>query len=505
MKKQMLTFIVFIISGTLFWSCSDDCSSNTTEPANISPSCVITSPSELLTYEKGSALEVNVTADDTDGNVFEVRYYIDGIQEGTDKDSPYSYAFETGELEVGSHTIKTTAVDTDGAKTSDSVEVVINVIPGCRITYPFDDSYFTSGDDIEIIVSASDAEKNSKIVTKADFYVDDSLISSDTASPYTADWTMGGHGSVISVVVTDDQGSISTDSIRVYLNEVVTFTDTNLEQAVRITITKPVGSIYSSDLGNITEFDAFHMIITDLDGMEYFRSLETLSLGENQIVDITPLSDLKNLKNLHLDYNYISDISPLEDLSALETLTLVYNNVADLSSLRNLTSLDCIDFSFNQINDISVLRNLTVLTSVAISQNQIADITPLENLTGIKILRLGYNDISDITSLNLLSNISNLDLNDNQIDDITVLSNFNELFSVNLSNNSISEITAFRHLPKIRNIYLENNNVSNIYPLVQNPDFAGLGMLYLPINPLDSVSINVYIPELQSRGITVSW
>jgi len=505
MKKMAFIFIVFIISGTLFWSCSDDCSSNPTEPANTSPTCVITGPSALLTFEKGNALEVKVDAEDTDGNIFEVRYYMDGIQEGTDKDSPYSYAFETGELEVGSHIIKATAVDSDGAKTSDSVEVIINVIPGCRITYPFDESYFTSGDEIQIKISAIDAEKNSKFVTKADFYVDDLLISSDTASPYTADWTMGVHGSIIKVVVTDDHGSISSDSIEVYLNEVVTFADPNLEQAVRAKITKPVGSIYSSDLGNITEFDAFHMIITDLAGMEYFRSLETLSLGENQIVDITPLSDLKNLKNLNLDYNYISDISPLEDLSALETLTLVYNNVGDMSALRNLTSLDCIDFSFNQINDISVLSNLTVLTSVAISQNQIADITPLENLTGIKILRLGYNNISDITSLNLLSNISNLDMNDNQIDDITVLSNFNELFSVNLSNNSISEITAFRHLPKIRNIYLENNNVSNIYPLVQNPDFAGLGSLNLAINPLDSVSINVYIPELQSRGIMVSW
>lgn len=505
MKKTAFIFIVFIISGTLFWSCSNDSSSNTTEPANITPTCVITSPSELLTYEKGSALEVNVAADDTDGNVFEVRYYMDGIQEGTDKDSPYSYAFETGELEVGSHTIKATAVDTDGAKTSDSVEVVINVIPGCRITYPFDDSYFTSGDDIEIIVSASDAEKNSKTVTKVDFYIDDSLISTDSASPYTASWAMGGHGSIIKVVVTDDRGSISTDSIRVYLNEVVTFPDTNLEQAVRAKITKPVGSIYSSDLGNITEFDAFLMIIIDLAGMEYFRSLETLYLGDNQIVDISPLSDLKNLKNLHLEHNYISDISPLEDLAGLETLTIAYNSVDDLSALRNLTALNYIDFTFNQIDDITVLSNLTDLASINLSQNQITDITPLENLTGIEILRLGYNDISDITSLNLLSNISNLDLNDNQVNDISVISNFNELFSVNLRNNNISDITAFRTLKKIRNIYIENNNVSNIYPLVQNAEFAGLGYLDLTINPLDTVSINVYIPEIQSRGIMVSW
>ncbi|MDD3045001.1 MAG: Ig-like domain-containing protein [Candidatus Delongbacteria bacterium] len=507
MKKLGLVFIGLIITGALFWSCSEDNSTTITEVEadNVAPTCAITSPASSRIFEKGSALEVKVDAEDTDGNVFEVRYYIDGVQDGTDKDSPYSYSFETDELEVGSHIIKATAVDSDGAKTSDSVEVVINVYPGCHITYPIDNSYFTSGDDIEIMASASDDEKNAKTVSKVDFYAGDLLISTDTTSPYTAGWTMGDSDCMIIVKTTDDHGSVSSDSIDVWLNKEVIFSDANLEQAVRTEITKPVGTIYSSDLGYITEFEAYLLGIIDLKGMEHFRSLETLNLFQNQISDLTPISDLKNLKILHLDNNMISDLSPLEDLSELETLSLGYNNVVDISALRNLTKLNYIDFSFNQIAEINALSNLTGLTSVNLSQNQIIDITSLKNLTGIKILRLGNNDVSDISSLNLLSDISNLDLNDNQIDDITVMSNISELNSVNLRNNNITDISAFRNLPKIRNIYLENNQVSDIYPLVQNSDFAGLGNLELNINPLDSVSINVYIPEIQSRGIMVSW
>ncbi|MBN2835185.1 MAG: hypothetical protein JXR48_09490, partial [Candidatus Delongbacteria bacterium] len=269
MKKILIIFISLSITGLLFWSCSEDDSNSTvTGPENEFPTCVITSPFPLSTFEKGIDLTVNVNADDTDGNVFEVRYYLDGIQDGSDKDSPYSYSFDTATLNVGSHIIKATAVDTDGAITSDSVEVVINVFPGCHITYPLDDSYFTSGDDIEIIASAWDDEKNAKTVTKVDFYVGDLLILTDTTYPYTADWTMGNSDCMLIVKTTDDHGSVSSDSIDVWLNEEVNFADANLEQAVRTKITKPIGPIYSSDIGNIIEFEAYILNIIDLSGME---------------------------------------------------------------------------------------------------------------------------------------------------------------------------------------------------------------------------------------------
>ncbi len=507
MKKLGMIFVGLVMAGSLFWSCSEDNSTTITQvdADNIAPSCVITSPAPSLTFEKGSDLTVDVDADDTDGNIFEVRYYMDGIQKGTDKDSPYSYSFDTPGIGTGDHIIKVTAVDTDGAKTSDSVEVVINVLPGCAITFPADKSYFTEGDDVSIAVSAADDEKDSKSVTRVDFYIDGAFISSDTESPYAADWTMGGHESIIKAVVTDDLGSVTSDEVHVLLNVPVTFADANLEQAVRTKIIKPAGTIYSSDVGYVTSLEAYSSNISDLSGMEYFISLDSLTAHDNQISDLTPLQDISGMKLIYIDRNNISDLTPLANLTELEALDLSYNNISDISALSNLVKLKYVTLASNQIGNISALRNLTDLEVISVADNNITDITPLEYLTGLVQIRANENNISDISSLKLLSELNYLNLNDNQIDDIFVMSNFNKLFSVYLNNNNIGDITAFRFLPKIRNIYLYNNDVSNIYPLVQNPDYAGLGLLELPLNPLDSLTVNVYIPELQSRGIMVSW
>ena len=52
-------------------------------------------------------------------------------------------------------------------------------------------------------------------------------------------------------------------------------------------------------------------------------------------------------------------------------------------------------------------------------------------------------------------------------------------------------------------LYLETNQIDDILPLVENPGLGGGDQVNLEDNPLSSESINVYIPELEARGVTV--
>ena len=47
------------------------------------------------------------------------------------------------------------------------------------------------------------------------------------------------------------------------------------------------------------------------------------------------------------------------------------------------------------------------------------------------------------------------------------------------------------------------NQVNNIYPMIQNTGIGSGDKVHLECNPLSSISINIHIPELQSRGATV--
>jgi hypothetical protein len=77
------------------------------------------------------------------------------------------------------------------------------------------------------------------------------------------------------------------------------------------------------------------------------------------------------------------------------------------------------------------------------------------------------------------------------------------LTSLSASERNISDLTGLEYCTNLTELDLRYNEISDISPLVQN---AGLGegdTIYLQGNPLNWDSINVYIPELRGRGVTV--
>jgi internalin A len=105
----------------------------------------------------------------------------------------------------------------------------------------------------------------------------------------------------------------------------ITFAEPNLEAAIRQTIGKREGTIYQSDLEELTSLQAIDRGIIDITGLEDCTGLTRLVLEDNQIGDITPLSDLINLELLDPNGNQVSDITPLENLTSLSYLYLADN------------------------------------------------------------------------------------------------------------------------------------------------------------------------------------
>ena len=113
--------------------------------------------------------------------------------------------------------------------------------------------------------------------------------------------------------------------------ETVTFSDENLDAAIRDTLGKPAGKeITASELANLTVLSASSSGITDLSGIEYCVNLIELDLSNNQISDITPLSTLTNLTVLNLNINRIINISAISNLTNLNWLNIQYNDIGDL-------------------------------------------------------------------------------------------------------------------------------------------------------------------------------
>ncbi|MGB5925313.1 MAG: leucine-rich repeat domain-containing protein [Dehalococcoidia bacterium] len=309
------------------------------------------------------------------------------------------------------------------------------------------------------------------------------LVATPDACYYFVNWT-GDVGTVANINAASTTITMNGDySITANFaeEEAVTFPDPNLEAAIRGAIGKPTGPICPSDLEGLTYLSASGSNIADLTGLEHCTSLTVLLLGSNQISDISPLANLTNLIHLTLDRNQISSIS----------------------ALANLTNLTDLNIQSNQISSISALANLTNLTHLNIQSNQISSISPLVNLTNLANLHLSNNQISDISSLANLTNLTQLSIIGNQISDISPLANLTNLTQLQLPGNQISDISPLANLTNLTSLSLGSNQISDIYPLVQNTGLGTGDHVWLDDNPLSSDSINIYIPELEARGVTV--
>lgn len=109
--------------------------------------------------------------------------------------------------------------------------------------------------------------------------------------------------------------------------------------------------------------------LRNINDIKLFTEIEQISLGKNNITDITAFSKMNKLKRIWLYDNSISDIRPLENLTNLEELYLWDNSISDLTPLKKLKNLKELNLQNNYISDPSPLYGLKQLEVLVIGDN----------------------------------------------------------------------------------------------------------------------------------------
>lgn len=222
--------------------------------------------------------------------------------------------------------------------------------------------------------------------------------------------------------------------------------------------------------------------VTDITGLEYFTSLETLSLKFNSVSDIKPIEGISTLKVLILGENPISSIN-LDKLGELTDLRLYGTNISeiDLSKTPKLESLylqrtkvSKVDLTPLQSLDQALLNKCSNLTELKASNlPSVTRIDAVEcNLSSFEIsdcpsLRELHLNSNKLTSIN----VSNLPLLmwlfvfDNQISSIDLSANValrefrasnNPLTEVNLSTNENLVALELENMSKMKTLNIKN-------------------------------------------------
>lgn len=198
-----------------------------------------------------------------------------------------------------------------------------------------------------------------------------------------------------------------------------------------------LSKIYSIELKNK------NLTSDDLNGLELFSNVSVIDLSDNNITDISVLSNLKRLYSINLSNNDVTDVSILKNLENLDIINLSgNNNVTGYEYLNNLYQLNLSNTNLVILNDIS---NNEKMYQLDLSNNTQLDYNNIKLPKNISYLLLDNTNFSN-SNLSDLKNLYSLSIKNNNLKNLNSLANIKSLTSLDVSNN---EITDFSTLTEI--------------------------------------------------------
>ena len=231
--------------------------------------------------------------------------------------------------------------------------------------------------------------------------------------------------------------------------------------------------------------------LRDVSRLASLGGLVTLNLSGNEIMDLRPLAGLTGLRTLYLDNNPIRDFSPLYTLENLKSLSIkgIELTESQLSAL-SMALPNCAVHSEKaqqEIQDIS-FGGVTFSSDAAdldLSDMGIWDISALSGCQYITRLNLSGNNISDLSPLMNLPYLQWLDISYNNVSDLKPLMGISPLYFLNASHNAISGTSAFTMMSGLNTLYLDSNPIRDFSGLRKLKSIQILGLTETGLNDGD--------------------
>jgi hypothetical protein len=172
----------------------------------------------------------------------------------------------------------------------------------------------------------------------------------------------------------------------------------------------PTHVLTKTELASIKgTLDLNHKNITNLDGLQYCKSITGLAAGWNSF-DNSSLNFIKDLKltSLNIQSNHnITDLSALKNMTTLTFLGFWDDQVSSLDCLAGLPQLTALEAGANPYSDISALSGMKNLSVLVVAHSKTSDLTPLSGLTNLT--RLWADNMPNVTNISPLRNLKKLD------------------------------------------------------------------------------------------------
>lgn len=184
---------------------------NVAAAANQPPIVTITNPTSGTVFIAPANVTVQASASDSNGTVTNVQFRIGSTVLTNKAAAPFSAV--TNNLPAGSYTLSAIASDNLGAKTTNSVNIIVDAPPSVTITNPASGAVFTAPANVTVQASASDSDGT---VTNVQFLIGSTVLTNKTTAPFSAVTNNLPAGSyTLSAIASDNNGVKATNAVTV--------------------------------------------------------------------------------------------------------------------------------------------------------------------------------------------------------------------------------------------------------------------------------------------------
>ena len=188
----------------------------------------------------------------------------------------------------------------------------------------------------------------------------------------------------------------------------LSFSDVDLEAAIRQAINKPTGTLYDTDVATLKYLTLQNPAIGSLEGIEQCQALLQLNLVGLPITDFSPVSLLTNLYRLSIADVSLPDLSFLP--SQLRSINLRNTGTDDLHSLSGVTGLTSFRMDDDAITSLSGLESLPNLISIYVINCPLSDISAVASMPPLEGFYLYNCPVQDISVLESHDDLRDLSL-----------------------------------------------------------------------------------------------
>lgn len=121
------------------------------------------------------------------------------------------------------------------------------------------------------------------------------------------------------------------------------------------------------------------------------------------------------------------------------------------------------------------------------------------------VIREALNRPSGPIHASALAGLARLTASDSGIEDLSGLHYFTNLIVLDLRNNQITDISPLANITRLKCLYLSRNEIRDIAPLVDSEELLQGDEVRLSDDPVISDSVNIFVPHLQAREVTVDY